>query len=69
MSKYNLIGHIHPGVQLKGSAKQSIKLPCFYFGVQQGILPAFGAFTGLTALKVKKNYRVFVIVEKTVFEV
>lgn len=58
---YNLAGHIHPGVRLTGIAKQSLKAPCFYFGKQQGILPAFGSFTGLSQLPIKKEDRVFII--------
>ncbi len=60
---YNLSGHLHPGVQLKGMGKQSITLPCFYFGKDQGILPAFGSFTGLARVNPKKEERIFVIAE------
>ncbi len=66
---YNLCGHIHPGVRLKGAAKQSLRLPCFYFQKTQGILPAFGQFTGLFVVRPKKKDRVFVIVESKVIEV
>jgi len=60
---YNLSGHLHPGVQLRGTGKQSITLPCFYFGKFQGILPAFGSFTGLARVTPKKEERIFVIAE------
>jgi len=60
---YNLSGHLHPGVQLQGTGKQSITLPCFYFGKQQGILPAFGSFTGLAKVSPKKEERIFIIAE------
>jgi len=60
---YNLSGHLHPGVQLRGAGKQSMTLPCFYFGKQQGILPAFGSFTGLAMVTPKKEERIFVIAE------
>ena len=63
---YNLAGHLHPGIRLVGKAKQSITLPCFYFGQQQGILPAFGSFTGLARIHPKKEDRIFVIVENKV---
>lgn len=58
---YNLAGHIHPGVHLQGKARQSLTLPCFYFGKQGGVLPAFGVFTGLARIKPKKQDQVFVI--------
>ncbi len=43
---YNLSGHLHPVVKLVGRAKQTILLPCYYFGKKGGIVPAFGNFTG-----------------------
>ena len=58
---YNLCGHIHPGVRLKGPGRQSMRLPCFFFGARQGILPAFGVFTGLHSLKPGSKDTVFVI--------
>lgn len=63
---YNLSGHIHPAVTLKGKAKQSIKLPCFYFGKKSGLLPAFGKFTGNSLLNIKKEDLVYVITGKSV---
>jgi uncharacterized protein len=66
---YNLAGHIHPGARLVGKGKQQVMLPCFYFGEQQGILPAFGAFTGLSQVNPKKNDQVFVIVEDKILKV
>ncbi|MGB0176584.1 MAG: ligase-associated DNA damage response endonuclease PdeM [Owenweeksia sp.] len=58
---YNLCGHIHPGVRMSGAARQSMRLPCFYFGEKGGILPAFGEFTGLHILQPKKQDQVFII--------
>jgi len=60
---YNLAGHLHPGVRLSGTGKQSLILPCFYFGNRQGVLPAFGSFTGLARINPKKDERVFIIAE------
>ena len=47
---YTLAGHVHPGVVLSGRAHQRLRLPCFHFGAQVGVLPAFGPFTGLHVL-------------------
>lgn len=63
---YNLAGHIHPGVRLHGNGRQRLKLPCFFFGRHQGLLPAFGEFTGLATLPVGPDDAVFVIVEDEV---
>ncbi len=45
--QYVFSGHIHPGVILNGHGRQSLRLPCFYFGRQYAVLPAFGRFTGI----------------------
>jgi DNA ligase-associated metallophosphoesterase len=63
---YNLSGHLHPGVNLRGSGRQSITLPCFYFGKHKGILPAFGSFTGLAHINPKKEERIFVIADEKI---
>lgn len=67
--RYNLAGHIHPGVLLQGKGKQAVTLPCFYFGERQGILPAFGSFTGLARIQPKKEDRIFVIAENSVVKI
>lgn len=66
---YNLCGHIHPGVILEGNGRQTMKLPCFYFSKNQGILPAYGSFTGAVPVSVVEGDQVFVIGEGTVFSV
>lgn len=65
---YNLSGHLHPGVQLRGTGRQAVTLPCFYFGKNQGILPAFGSFTGLARIQPKKEDRIFVIAEDKIID-
>jgi uncharacterized protein len=55
---YYLSGHIHPGIKLVGKGKSSLIIPCFYFGENQGILPAFGAFTGYVPIKPGKKDRI-----------
>lgn len=60
-AQYNIAGHLHPGVKLYGESRQSLTLPCFYFGCQHAILPAFGTFTGVYKLKPEKDDRVIVI--------
>ncbi len=66
---YNLAGHIHPGVRMIGRGKQYATLPCFHFGEKQGLLPAFGAFTGLARIVPKVNDQVFIIVENKILKV
>jgi DNA ligase-associated metallophosphoesterase len=66
---YTLAGHIHPGAQLFGKGRQALLLPCFYFGKHQGILPAFGSFTGLYPVKTVRGDQVFVIADREVIQV
>lgn len=66
---YNLAGHIHPCVYLRGSGRQRLRLPCFYFGPKGGILPAFGAFTGMADVRPEAGAQVFVIAEQSVLAV
>lgn len=61
---YTFSGHLHPGVLLRGNGKQSLRFPCFYFGKQQGILPAFGGFTGLSLVDPQAGDAVYAIVEQ-----
>jgi DNA ligase-associated metallophosphoesterase len=42
---YVLAGHEHPVYRLT-TRTDSVRLPCFRFGAQAGVLPAFGSFTG-----------------------
>jgi len=66
---YIISGHIHPGIKLIGKARQGLVLPCFYFGKNNGIMPAFGKFTGKAIIKRKENDLVFAIAGKKVMAV
>ncbi len=58
---YCFSGHIHPGISIGGQARQSVHLPCFYFGKQYAVLPAFGKFTGTFPIKPKRGENVFAL--------
>lgn len=49
-TRLTLLGHLHPGVRLRGGARQQLRLPCFAAGPMgagtQVLLPAYGSFTG-----------------------
>ena len=66
---YNFYGHLHPGAVLEGLGKQRLKLPCFHFGAQQAVLPAFGVFTGLSIVRPTAGDRVYVVAEQEVLKV
>jgi uncharacterized protein len=66
---YSFTGHVHPGVLLKGPAKQTLKFPCFYFTKENCILPAFSRFTGTYKVVRKENETVYAIVEKELVKI
>jgi uncharacterized protein len=58
---YVLAGHLHPCINVSGRAHDHLRLPCFHFGSRVGVLPAFGAFTGMHPARVVPGDRVFAI--------
>ena len=67
-TKFNICGHIHPGVVLRGKGRQSIKLPCFWIGKNQLIMPAFGNLTGAVKMS-QKNSEIFAVFENELLKV
>jgi DNA ligase-associated metallophosphoesterase len=59
---YFFAGHIHPGIRISGAGKQSLRLPCFYFGKQFAVLPAFSHFTGVALIDPKQDEQVFALI-------
>ena len=56
---YVLAGHLHPCVGIGGRAFDHLRLPCFWLGDDVGVLPAFGAFTGMHPIRAGASDRVF----------
>lgn len=65
---YVLAGHLHPCVSLGGRALDRLRLPCFHFSESVGVLPAFGAFTGMHPIRSMPGDRVFVVAQDCVRE-
>lgn len=63
---FNLAGHIHPGVRLKGMGRQSLTTPCFFLKPNQLILPAFGVFTGKYIVTPQNEEKIYAIAEDEV---
>ena len=63
---FNLSGHIHPAVKLRGNGRQTLRLPCFYKSENQMILPAFGEFTGTHILKPNSGDEIYAIAKNEV---
>jgi uncharacterized protein len=68
-SAYYLSGHVHPAITLSGKGRQSLTFPCFWFGKHQGLLPAFGVFTGFKSIRSEECADVFAVVGEEVIEV
>lgn len=67
-NKIGLAGHIHPAVRLKGKARQSLRLPCFWKKGNAFILPAFGSFKGSHLIKPEHGNQVFALSSEHIFE-
>ena len=65
---FTISGHTHPGVFIKGKAKQRIKLPCFQVTKNQLILPAFSLFTGLNTKDAPEKCKNYAFTESAIFE-
>ncbi|MFN2440245.1 MAG: ligase-associated DNA damage response endonuclease PdeM [Chitinophagaceae bacterium] len=68
-SAYTFCGHIHPGVEVNGLGKQTLRFPCFFLAPDHCILPAFGKFTGLTSVHPKQGDVVYAIVENSLIRI
>ncbi|MGV3638590.1 MAG: metallophosphoesterase, partial [Flavobacteriales bacterium] len=66
---YVIGGHIHPGVVLTGQGRQHLRLPCFAFGPQVGLLPAFGTNTGTYAVEPDATHRIYATTDRAVLDV
>jgi DNA ligase-associated metallophosphoesterase len=66
---YVLAGHVHPAIRMYGAGRQHLRLPCFFFGRDLAILPAFGDFTGLADVEPVEGDQVFAIAESSVVRV
>jgi DNA ligase-associated metallophosphoesterase len=65
--RYVLAGHLHPCISV-GRGIGRLRLPCFHLGAEAGVLPAFGAFTGMHPIERTPGDRVFVVADNAVHE-
>lgn len=65
---YNLSGHIHPCVRMRGLGKQGMRVSCFYFGETHGYLPAYGNFTGNHTIRPKSKDKVYGVIKSSVVD-
>jgi DNA ligase-associated metallophosphoesterase len=62
---YVIGGHHHPCITV-GQGIDRLRLPCFHLGARVGVLPAFGAFTGMHPIRRSAGDRVFVVADNAV---
>lgn len=63
--RYVLAGHLHPCITV-ASGSDRLRLPCFHLRRSQGILPAFGGFTGMHPIQREPGDRVAVVADGAV---
>ncbi len=66
---YIFSGHVHPGVVIRGISKQSLTFPCYHFGANSAVIPAFSKFTGVYITPKKASDKVFAIINQSVISV
>ena len=59
--EYVLAGHLHPCINLGSRGWDHLRLPCFWLGDDVGVLPAFGAFTGMHPIRANAGDRIFAV--------
>lgn len=64
---YTLAGHLHPLTVLRGLGGDKLRLPCFWFRAEVGVLPAFSRFTGGALVPSRSAGRVYPIADDEVF--
>jgi uncharacterized protein len=67
--RYVIQGHLHPAYVLRGRGGERLRLPCFVFGQESLVIPAFGEFTGHFGVSADQGERIFVIGDGQVWRV
>lgn len=65
---YVLAGHVHPVYRL-ATRGDALRLPCFLFGPESGMLPSFGSFTGGHPVTPAPGDQVFVVTDDSVIAI
>lgn len=68
LEKFQITGHIHPGIVLRTAVK-NFRLPCFAVSHRQLLMPAFSAFTGLDTKNLPKNAAFYAFTESDIYRV
>lgn len=66
ISQFHVGGHLHPGYQLKGKGRQSLKTWCFALYKNRLVLPAFSTLTGLWLCNISKPAHIWLPITKEI---
>ncbi|MEO6033775.1 MAG: ligase-associated DNA damage response endonuclease PdeM [Verrucomicrobiota bacterium] len=66
---YVFCGHLHPAISIREKFGSGIRAPCFWFGPQRAVLPAFGSFTGMHSIQPRPGERIFAVGDDEIIEV
>jgi DNA ligase-associated metallophosphoesterase len=66
---YVVAGHLHPAVVLAGPRRRRLRFPCFWFGHDMALLPAFGRGLRTSVIRAQPGDRVFVVSDDAVLAV
>lgn len=69
IERFQISGHIHPGIVLKGKGKQKLRLPVFAYNPKHLLLPAFSLFTGLDTRMDFSDYQLIGVHDEGVFKI
>lgn len=61
-------GHVHPAAVVR-AGKESVRAPCFWFGRNLALLPAFGVFTGGRSIRARPGERVVLVNQGELVEI
>lgn len=64
-----LAAHIHPAFRLSDRIGSSLRAPCFHFAQRVAVLPAFGSFTGMHAVRRSPNDTIFLVGTDSIIEI
>ena len=60
---YVIAGHLHPGFTLRETTGEAMRLPCFAFGPDRAILPAFSLFTGTAPVRRRQENQIILVAD------
>lgn len=66
--KFQITGHVHPGIILKTPVK-NFRLPCFAVSERQLLMPAFSEFTGLDTKNLPEKSEIFAFSENEIYRI